>query len=194
MGACFLTRPGARYSGMSGRQVWSDVLGYAGMTAIEFGSQNPFALLTLIAAPALLTNAASLLALSTSNRFLRAGERLRAVVDGIEKAAPDDRDWRLEHMNRIEQQAVLLLWALRSVYVALGGFVSASLVSIVGAGFAARNLHPAAEIMMALGLLCGFVGAGAIVWACVRLFHATRLSLMNISEEAALVRKRMAKK
>ncbi len=160
----------------------------------DFTSQNPFALLTLIAAPALLTNAASLLALSTSNRFLRAGERLRAVVEGIEKAAPEDRDWRVAHMNRIEQQAVLLLGALRAVYVALGAFVSASLISIVGAAFAARNWHPAAEIMMVLGLVCGFVGAGSIVWACVRLFHATRLSLMNISEEAALVRTRMRAK
>lgn len=157
----------------------------------DFTSQNPFALLTLIAAPALLTNAASLLALSTSNRFLRAGERLRAVVEGIEAAAPHDRDWRLVQMNRIEQQAILLLGALRAVYVALGSFVSASLVSILGAGFAAREWHPAAEIMMVLGLLCGFIGAGSVVWACVRLFHATRLSLMNISEEAALVRKKV---
>ena len=160
----------------------------------DFTSQNPFALLTLIAAPALLTNAASLLALSTSNRFLRAGERLRAVADGIEKAAPEDKDWRLVQMNRIEQQAILLLDALRVIYVALGGFVSASLVSIVGAGFSARDWHPAAEIMMVIGLVCGFIGAGSIVWACVRLFHATRLSLMNISEEAAMIRKKMAKR
>jgi hypothetical protein len=163
------------------------------MTA-EFTSQNPFALLTLIAAPALLTNAASLLALSTSNRFLRAGERLRAVADSIEKAVPEDRDWRLVQMNRIEQQAILLLDALRVIYVALGGFVSASLVSIVGAGFSARDWHPAAEIMIGIGLICGFIGAGSIVWACVRLFHATRLSLMNISEEAAMIRGKVAKR
>ena len=42
-------------------------------------AQNPFALLSLIAAPAVLTNAASVLALSTSNRFLRASERMRAL-------------------------------------------------------------------------------------------------------------------
>lgn len=156
----------------------------------DLSSQNPFALLTLIAAPALLTNAASLLALSTSNRFLRAGERLRAVAEGIEKASPEDKGWRMVQMNRIEQQAILLLDALRVVYVALGGFVSASLVSILGAGFAARDWHPAAEIMMVLGLICGFIGAGSVVWACVRLFHATRLSLMNISEEAAMIRKK----
>lgn len=158
----------------------------------DFTSQNPFALLTLIAAPALLTNAASLMALSTSNRFLRAGERLRAVAEGLERAAPDDRDWRLMQMNRIEQQALLLLKALRNVYVGLGAFVSASLVSIVGAGFAARDWHPAAEIMMVAGLICGFIGAGSVVWACVRLFYATRLSLMNISEEAEMMRKKMA--
>ena len=42
----------------------------------DLSAHNPFALLTLIVAPAVRTNAMSVLALSTSNRFLRAGERL----------------------------------------------------------------------------------------------------------------------
>ena len=47
-------------------------------------AQNPFALLSLIAAPAVLTNAASVLAISTSNRFLRASERMRALSVRVE--------------------------------------------------------------------------------------------------------------
>ena len=46
-------------------------------TAMPGGSSNPFAILTLIAAPAVLTNAASLLALGTSNRFARNIDRSR---------------------------------------------------------------------------------------------------------------------
>src|SRR3954470_18468390 len=100
----------------------------------DFAAQNPFAVLTLIVAPAVLTNATSVLALSTSNRFLRAGERLRVLAEELEEAVtPADRSWRLVHINRIERQAVLLLTALRADYVALGSFVSASLISIVGA-------------------------------------------------------------
>ncbi len=50
---------------------------------VDIVTQNPFAVLSLIAAPAVLTNATSVLALSTSKPFLRAGERLRVVTGGI---------------------------------------------------------------------------------------------------------------
>src|SRR5687768_8595489 len=76
---------------------------------VEFSASNPFALLSLIAAPAVLTNAMSVLALSTSNRFLRAGERLRALSSELERATvAEERQWRLVHIDRIEKQAVLL--------------------------------------------------------------------------------------
>jgi Protein of unknown function (DUF2721) len=161
----------------------------------DFAGQNPFAILTLIAAPAVLTNAMSVLALSTSNRFLRAGERLRTLAAEVEAATSDeDREWRLVHINRIEHQAVLLLSALRAAYVALGSFVSASLISILGAGFAAVELRIAADVMIILALLAGFAGAGSLVWGCSNLFRATRLSMLNISEEAEIIRCRAARR
>jgi hypothetical protein len=154
-------------------------------------TQNPFAILSLIAAPAVLTNATAVLALSTSNRFLRAGERLRAVTAEYEKATqPQERDWRLVHILRIEAQALLLLHALRWVYVAMGSFVSASLVSILGAALAAREVHPLDFGLVAVALAVGFVGAGALVWGCITLFRATKLSMLNISEEAAMIQAR----
>ncbi len=160
----------------------------------EVAASNPFALLTLIVAPAVLTNAMSVLALSTSNRVLRAGERLRVLAAEVAAASePEERAWRLRHVNRIERQAVLLLAALRAEYVALGSFITASLISIVGAGLSAAA-HPAARLMIALALVVGFVGAGTLVWGCVNLFRATRLSMRNISEEAAMIRAREARR
>ena len=161
----------------------------------DLTAPNPFALLTLIVAPAVLTNAMSVLALSTSNRFLRAGERLRILAAELESATKlEDRAWRLTHINRIEHQAVLLLSALRAAYVALGSFVSASLISIFGAALAARRFHPVDEVMIVLALGVGFIGAAALVWACVNLFRATRLSMVNISEEVAIIRQREAQR
>jgi len=161
----------------------------------DLATSNPFALLTFIAAPALLTNASSVLALSTSNRFLRAGERLRVLAAELEQAtAPEERGWRLVHMNRIERQALLLLHALRAVYAALGSFVCASLIAIVGAALSARQVYPLDALMMVLGLVVGFFGAGAVMWGCVNLFRATRLSMLNISEEAAIIRERLGGK
>ncbi|MEA2696106.1 MAG: hypothetical protein QOI66_377 [Myxococcales bacterium] len=83
---------------------------------------NPFALLSLIGAPAVLTNAASVLALSTSNRFLRAAERVRALaarLDGEVKSQAS-AELILKQLSRGERQAVMLLVALRAAYAALG--------------------------------------------------------------------------
>ena len=46
---------------------------------------NPFTSLTRIAAPAVLTNASSVLALGMSNRFARAIDRARALAAILEK-------------------------------------------------------------------------------------------------------------
>jgi hypothetical protein len=154
--------------------------------------QNPFALLSLIAAPAVLTNAASVLALSTSNRFLRASERMRALSVRTEDRtlSHEIRALLLRQANRTEKQAVLLLKGLRAAYVALGSFASASLISILGAAMAGSALHFGFHLLSALALGVGFIGAGGLVTACLKLLQATRLSMLNMSEEAALIRAR----
>ncbi len=159
--------------------------------ATDFTGQNPFALLTFIVAPAMLTNASTVLALSTSNRFLRTGERLRALADELESTSViKEREWRLVHVNRIERQARLLLSALRAVYVSLAAFMAATMISILGAGLASRDFHVANSFMIGLALLFGLLGAAAIVSSSVNLFRATRLSMMNIADEAEIVRQR----
>jgi hypothetical protein len=157
-------------------------------------SQNPFALLSLIAAPAVLTNAASVLAMSTTNRFLRASERMRALAVRVEekKVTPPFRELVRAQVDRNERQAVLLLGALRAAYTAVGAFASASLISILGAGIASTSMATGFHVMAGLALAVGVLGAAALVVACVRLLEATRLSVLNMQEEAALIRKHEA--
>src|SRR5258708_39348357 len=45
---------------------------------------NPFGILTFIVAPAILTNASTVMALGTSNRFARAIDRARALSSQVE--------------------------------------------------------------------------------------------------------------
>jgi hypothetical protein len=152
-------------------------------------ASNPFALLSLVGAPAVLTNAASVLALSTSNRFLRASERMRGFAAEIQKrkASPDIQALLVRQMDRTEEQATLLLGALRGAYVAAGAFTATTLISILGAALAPRS--PGIDAWVAaLALGVGVLGAGALVQACKRLLTATRSSLANMSEEAAYVR------
>lgn len=163
---------------------------------IDYLAQNPFAALSLIGAPAILTNASSVLALSTSNRFLRAGERIRALSAQLQELSVVSDEHRLlsVQVERVERQAILLLTALRGAYVALASFAAASLISIVGAGLVTTNFQLASHLTVGLALVVGFIGAGGLIVACTHLFRATRLSLRNISEEAALIRRREAER
>src|SRR5947207_15237710 len=98
-------------------------------------SQSPFAALTFIVAPALLTTASSVLALSTINRMLRTRDRMHELFTRSEAGGqPGAESARLvEQANRIERQATLLLSALRSIYVAPAAFACATLVTLLGA-------------------------------------------------------------
>ena len=121
---------------------------------------NPFAALSLIVAPAILTNACSVLIMSTSNRFARAVDRARDLSRQIDAADPNDRagiDRRLGELSAAEERSLLLLKAMRSAYVALSGFASAALVSLMGAALVA--IAPAS---VTSSLELAGIGAGAI--------------------------------
>src|SRR4029077_4918097 len=93
-------------------------------------TQNPFAVLTFIVAPAILTNATSVLAMSTINRMLRTRERMQQLFAESEGTAQFQGPRLIQQVNRVERQAVLLLSAMRWIYLALGAFAAASLVTL----------------------------------------------------------------
>lgn len=159
-------------------------------------TQNPFAVFTFIAAPALLTNASCVLAMSTINRMLRTRDRMHELFKESENGNQkgDDAERLVDQVNRIERQALLLLRALHAIYVALGSFAAATLVTLLGAGLAAFQGATWFRWLLALGLLLGFLGLGGLVVGSANLFQATRISLVNIREEAMLIRERQAKR
>jgi hypothetical protein len=158
-------------------------------------ADNPFASLSLIAAPAVLTNASSVLALGTSNRFARAIDRARALSALLEKetvSADPLTLMRVRQLNRLERRSLLLLHALRAFYLALGSFAAASLVSLIGASLASSTHHARFQLTLLLGGVSGTVGVGGLVFGCSILVAETRLAVINVGEEARLVRERFA--
>ena len=153
-------------------------------------TQNPFAVLTFIVAPAILTNATSVLALSTINRMLRARERMHQLYAESEGTAQFRGTTFMDQVNRVERQGLLLLSAMRWIYVSLGAFAAASLVTLLGAVSGELGSELLVRIVVGAGLLLGVLGVAGLVGGCVNLFRATQLSLMNIREEAALIRAR----
>jgi urocanate hydratase len=153
-------------------------------------TNNPFAVLTFIAAPALLTNASCVLALSTINRLIRTRDSMHQLLNESENTARPQRANFIEHVNRVERQATLLLGALRWIYVGLGAFVSATLVTLLGAVAGESGSELAMKAVVGAGLLLGVIGVAGLVGGCVHLFRATQLSLINIREEAESIRAR----
>ncbi len=150
--------------------------------------QSPFASLTFVVAPALLTNASSVLAMSTVNRMVRAHDRMHAVFAKSETG--ELSKFFNAQVDRVEKQAALLLRALHSIYVALAAFACATLVTLLGAGLISAVPAVWLRVLAGLGIALGFVGVGGLVVGCVNLFHATHLSVLNIRDEAGVIRTR----
>jgi Protein of unknown function (DUF2721) len=160
------------------------------MPAVSAPGANPFTLLSLIAAPAVLTNAASLLVLSTSNRFARAIDRARALVGQLKSptASQDpESPTRLKQLKRTELRSLLLLTSLRSFYLSIGCFAFASLVSIVGAGLATSPYELGLRTATVVSLAAGVLGVGSLVYGCIVLVRETRLAVFTISEETRFI-------
>jgi hypothetical protein len=156
--------------------------------------ENPFAVLTLIAAPAILTNASSILILSTSNRFARAIDRARTISNMLEsgKLSTDDPivQMRIRHLERLDVRARMLLRATQLFYVSLGAFVSASLISVIGAGLTKMVDPTVLFIILAVAAVAGIIGVSALVGGCLMLVRETRIALDTLNEESEALRKK----
>jgi Protein of unknown function (DUF2721) len=148
-------------------------------------TENPFAALTAIAAPAILTNACSVLALGTSNRVARVVDRTRIVVAELKhlEAGSAPHSEILRQIARLGTRADLLVRALRSVYAGLGGFASSALLAAVG-GVASFYDQPLLSKAAAIvGLLVGVSAVGGLVTGCVLMVTETRLALLSVREQ-----------
>ena len=63
---------------------------------------NPFAVLSLIVAPAILTNATSLLIMSTGNRLARAVDRARELSKQLEETQKFDSEDSVRRLGELD--------------------------------------------------------------------------------------------
>jgi hypothetical protein len=147
---------------------------------------NPFAVLTAVVAPAILTNASSVLALGTSNRLARVVDRTRIVaiqLASFEPGTADHQMWAAQ-LTPLHVRARLLVKALRLFYAGLGLFAASALVSVGGsivAYYGQTVLFDAAAVLAVL------TGASAVLGLCAGCFlmvHETQLAVKYLEEEA----------
>jgi hypothetical protein len=145
---------------------------------------NPFSVLTFIAAPAILTNAASVMGLMTSNRIARVVDRTRQLTTQLEKSGGSDPDLpvRLRELEASGRRSHLLIRALTAFYLAVGSFAAASLVSLVGMVLLLSGYTMLTKAVIGIGLVCGTVALGGLIGGAALLVWETRLALAILRE------------
>jgi hypothetical protein len=155
-------------------------------------ADNPFAVLTAVVAPAILTNACSVLSLGTANRLGRVVDRSRALTNELETMVAGDPHyhWLLSQLDRQRVRAAMLLRALRVFYLSLGSFAAAALLSVVGSVLTVYGNDFAYLAVAAAALVVGTFGVTCLVIACGLMVQETRLAVRTMEEEADQVRSR----
>ena len=152
-------------------------------------ASSPFAALSLIVAPAILTNACTVLVTSTCNRLARAVDLSRDLARELDASSadellPDTSRW-LEEMSAANTRSVLLLRALRAIYSAMGGFSAATLIALLGVVFEARLPIPGRWAIELFAATSGAVGVSGIVWSAVLLLRETRIAVATLQARFA---------
>ncbi len=148
---------------------------------------SPFAILTAVVAPAVLTNACSVLALGISNRVARVVDRTRAVTAEMTRVvAEDPKLYALleEQLRLLRRRGQLLVRALRFAYLALGGFAASALIAVVGGALSHFDIVPAYRAAAIIGLLIGLISVAGLAAACSMMVRETTMAIDNLTEEA----------
>ena len=157
---------------------------------------NPFAVLTAVVAPAILTNACSVLALGTSNRLARVVDRTRVVARELaliedvgegstsHKKVHGDRAYWAGQLSGLQVRTRLLVRALRAIYSSLGLFATAALVSVVGSLVTYYGQRILFQVTAGVALLAGAVAVLGLASGCALMVHETRLAVQLLTEEA----------
>ncbi len=147
---------------------------------------NPFAVATAVVAPAILTNACSVLCLGTSNRLARAVDRTRVVAAQIPnlKVGSSIHQQQILQLKSLQRRIQLLLKSLKFLYASLGSFAASALITILGAAMKYFDWQTASGIAAVVAVATGSFAVTGVVIACTCMVRETRLAVQYLGEEA----------
>lgn len=154
---------------------------------------SPFAALTFIAAPALLTNATSILLLGTSNRLARAVDRVRHLAAQLElhddtQSAAAQLD--LAQLKRSERRVRVIVRALTAFYLAVAAFAFSTMVALLGAAVLTPAAAPWLAVVVRTTIAAVIAGVASLVYGSLSLVFESRLTFALLHAEADAVRQR----
>lgn len=141
-------------------------------------AQNPFAMITIIGAPAILTNASSILGLSTGTRLMKCLDNISQIEKKIKECQNDDIKPIYQQQNQMAySQSRNFLRALRASYTSLGAFAFSCFLTLVGSAMVLFVGINYIEPLVVLSLIVGAIGVMGLVWASVELFIASKITV-----------------
>jgi len=154
---------------------------------------SPFAALTFIAAPALLTNATSVLLLGTSNRLARAVDRVRHLAGLLDEhtdttSAAAQRE--LAQLKMAERRVRIIVAAMTAFYLAIGAFAFSTMIALLGAGLLAPEQTPWLPVVVRTTITSVMIGVASLVYGSLSLVFESRLTFAILHAEAEAVRTR----
>jgi hypothetical protein len=154
---------------------------------------SPLAILTFIAAPAVFTNAASVLSLGTGNRLARVVDRTRQIAAELRKDCADNplNQMYLRQLTRLDRRAEKLVRGMAFFYTAVGSFASASMVAVFGASLTFTRFGFPVQVVAYFSLAAGIVGFIGLASGSVHLVQETRLALITLREEEKILREQL---
>jgi hypothetical protein len=159
-------------------------------------SDNPFAVLTAVVAPAILTNACSVLSLGTGNRIARVVDRTRVIVHelGTLTVGSPEYRWHTHQLERLRQRGNLLLKALRLFYASLGCFAASALLSVLGASLVYYGMDRAFRIFAVVALGTGVAAVTGVTVGCAMMVRETTIAVTSVKEEVNFAVERFSPK
>jgi hypothetical protein len=146
---------------------------------------NPFTVLSYVSGPALLTNSTALMLLSTSNRFARAIDRSRYLVDYLESPKGQrSKSGTAGELVLAQDRVRLIGRALSRFYLATSVFALATMASVAGAVLGEYFGGLGFDALIAFAVLCGVVGFTALVSGSLALMVESRVAMQALKLEA----------
>lgn len=155
-------------------------------------ADNAFAVLSFLAAPAILTNASTVLALGTSNRLARAADRARLAATSIVTSPTADDPlvvFLQQDFQNSTRRATLLITALRRFYLAAGCFAAATCIALMGAFADYFHITLFDHVAQIATILAALLGVGGLVHGSVTLLQETRIALQSLDLQHAIITK-----
>ena len=155
---------------------------------------NPFAVLTFISAPAVLTNASCVLLFGTGNRYGRAIDRVHELTELLAQNTvieSEEIQFRMRQLESAENRTLLIVQSLTCFYTAVAGFVASTLTSLIGALLVSAEMAHGVSVTFSAALACGTIGVAAMIAGAVMLVRETRFSYGVLVEENRFTRHRL---